>query len=119
VTLNDQRRLLILRRAVIGILRRIKETVRSEPALSRKLHRTWHREVPRINLEIVRLAQNLKRARRHVKSHDRGHVCRRSTAKHGLAIRSAHKLNIRVWTIDVRYLTGRHIDRRKRGNALI
>src|SRR6185369_9718789 len=119
VTLNDQRRLLILRRTVIGILRRIKETVRSEPALSGKLHRTWHRKVPRVNFEIVRLAQNLKRARRHVKFHDRGHVCGRSTTKHGLAICSAHKLNIRVWTINVRYLAGLHIDRRKRGNAMI
>src|SRR5678815_632825 len=119
MTLNDQRRLFILGRAVIRILRRIKETVRREPALSRKLNRTWYRKVSRVNLEVVRLAQYLEHARAHVQFHDRGHVCRRSAAKHGLAICSAHKLNIRVWTIDVRYLARLHIDRRKRGNALI
>src|SRR6185295_1818671 len=104
MTLNDQRRLLIFRRPIIRILRRVKETVSREPALSRKLDRTRYRKESRVNLEIVRLAQNLKRARAQVKAHDRSNICRRSTAKHGLAVCSPHKLNIRVWTINVRYL---------------
>src|ERR1044072_4378961 len=119
MTLNDQRRLFIFGRAVIGILRRIEETMRGEPALSRKLDRARHRKVARIKLEIVRLAQNVKRACSHVKFHDRGHVCRRAAAKHSRAVWSRHKRDISIWTIDVRYFAGLYIDRRERGDALI
>src|SRR6185437_874025 len=42
MTLHDQRRLLVVGRAIVGILRRVEETVRRQSTFSRKLDRARH-----------------------------------------------------------------------------
>src|SRR6185295_6100881 len=119
MTLHDQRWLFILRSAVIGILRWIKETVRGEPALSRKLDRARHRKVPRINFQIIRPAQYFKLARVYIKFHDCHDNGRPTTAKHRLPVCGPDELNVRIRTIDRRQLPALHIYSRKRRNTLI